>query len=581
MLPQYKLVVVNLVLSALLAIGLIIYRYIFPKRKINLFYLLILISLLPAISIFRMGSYESGDLSLHTTRLMSFYNLLINCHLIPRWTPEFNAGYGDPHFLFSYFLPYFIGSVFHFIGFSFLSSIKLLLALSFIFSGTTMYFWAKEELGEKSGFVSAVFYLFMPYHFVDMHFRVTIAENLSFVFLPLILLAIKKIIENNSKKWFIVLSISLGLLILSHQAISVMFLPIIICYCFFAWAMKNNRKFKNLASCFISIILGFLLASFYWIPIIFLAKFTQQGSDPTPISFPNFTELLYSPWRSGFLFQGHKGKLSYLIGYTQLLVICLSIYLIFKNALNKKLKNLLAFFLIIFTILFFMMLSMTKSIWEITPFLKYSQFSTRLLVTLSLCISIIAGIVVKKINKTWFIIMLCFFTIFYTILNWGNRRTIPTINDDYLKKEFSFKPDVSSLEPTSPIWADLNKSRLRTKPKSNIEIIKGETLVREIFRSPIRHTYTINAKSKTEIKENTLFFPGWIVEINDKQIPINYKNPKSPGVITFNLNKGIYNVNVKYVDLPIIIFSKWLSGLSLFGMLISVFAPKKLNFPKF
>lgn len=191
MLPTYKMVVLNLILSTLLLLGLIIYRYLF-RRKVNLFFLLMLISLLPIISILRTGTYESGDLSLHTQRLMSFYNLLFNYNLIPRWTPEFNAGYGDPHFLFAYFLPYFMGSIFHFIGFSFLTSVKLLLTFSFILSGATMYFWVKDELGQKSGFVAGIFYLFMPYHLVDLHFRVSIAETLSFVFLPLALLGTKK-----------------------------------------------------------------------------------------------------------------------------------------------------------------------------------------------------------------------------------------------------------------------------------------------------------------------------------------------------------------------------------------------------
>jgi 4-amino-4-deoxy-L-arabinose transferase-like glycosyltransferase len=86
----------------------------------------------------------------------------------------------------------------------------------------------------------------MPYHFIDMHFRVTVAENLSFVFLPFILLAIKKIIENYSKKWLIALSLGFGLLILSHQAISVMFLPVMIAYSLFIWIRKTKKRIKNL-----------------------------------------------------------------------------------------------------------------------------------------------------------------------------------------------------------------------------------------------------------------------------------------------------------------------------------------------
>jgi hypothetical protein len=571
------MVLINCILSTLLLLGLLIFKYIF-KRKINLLYLLIIISIVPIISIFRAGTYESGDLSLHAKRLISFYNLLINYKLIPRWTPEFNSGYGDPHFLFAYFLPYFTGSIFHFIGFSLLTSLKLLLAFSFIASGITMFLWVKDVLGEKSGFVASIFYLFTPYHLVDMHFRVTVAENLSFVFLPLILLAIKKNIENNNRKWFLVLSISTSLLILSHQAISVMFLPIMISYCLFVKISNNDVEFKNLIPCIISITLGFLIASFYWIPIITLAKYTQQGINTTPISFPNITELLYSPWRYGLLFQGHKGELSYLIGYTQLLIIFLSVYLLFKKTLNEKLKSLLIFFLITFLTILVMMLPITKFIWENTPLLKYSQYSTRLLVPLSFCISIIAGIVAKKINKTWFIILLCFFTIFYTILNWGNRGTISNINDNYLKREFNLKPDIGGLEPTSPVWANYDKSKPRTKPKFSIEIIRGNAVIDNTLRNPIYHTYLINAESNIEIKENTFYFPGWIVEADGKEVPISYENPKFPGVITFNLDKGYHIVRVMFVDLPVVVFSKWLSGLSTLTLLVFVFIPKKYIF---
>lgn len=355
-----------------------------------------------------------------------------------------------------------------------------------------------------------------------------------------------------------------------------MFLPLLISYLLLVWFRKKNKAIKSLIYCFFSILTGFLISSFYWLPIVFLAKFSRQGLNPTAISFPNLPDLLYSPWRFGLLFQGHKGELSYLIGYTQLLIIILSLYIVVKNTLSKQYKNLLIFFLVILGLLLFMILPISMPIWKNIPLLKYSQFSTRLLVVVALCISVIAGIIAKKTNKNWLIISLCILTISYTILNWGNRRNIPTINDDYLKKEFSTKPDVSGLEPSSPIWADLDKSKLRTKPISTIEITKGKALIKMLYRNPIQHVYTINAKTKIEVKENTLYFPGWIVSANNKQIPINYKNPNSPGVITFKLDKGSYSVNVKFTDLPIIIFSKWLAGISIFLLVTHVLILRNL-----
>src|SRR3989344_1144029 len=185
MLDPYRMVVVNVIASALVFFGVLFYRFIYPKKKINLFVLLIVISLLPLISMLRSGTYESGDLSLHAVRAMSYYNIIFNEHILPMWTPEFYAGFGDPYASFAYPLPYFIISVLHFLGFPFLISIKLLLATSFLLSGILMYIFVRKDLGEKAAFTAGVFYLFAPVHLVNMHFQVTIAMTLSYIFLPL------------------------------------------------------------------------------------------------------------------------------------------------------------------------------------------------------------------------------------------------------------------------------------------------------------------------------------------------------------------------------------------------------------
>jgi len=108
MIDPYRMVFVNIIASVLVFGGALVYRYIYPKKNVNLLVLLILISFLPLISMLREGTYQSGDLSLHAVRTMSFYKILFTEHILPRWTPEFYSGYGDPYFSFAYFLPYFL-----------------------------------------------------------------------------------------------------------------------------------------------------------------------------------------------------------------------------------------------------------------------------------------------------------------------------------------------------------------------------------------------------------------------------------------------------------------------------------------
>ena len=166
------MVYVNIIASLVLLAGVLFYRFIYPKKKINLFVLLLLISILPIISILRMGAYESGDFDIHIYRTMAFYNSLSEGHLTPSWAENLNATYGYPLFIFNYTLPYYILCLFHFIGFTYIGSMKLFLGLTLFLSGIFMYFMAKEHFKDDlAAFTSAIFYIFVPYHLIATHFK--------------------------------------------------------------------------------------------------------------------------------------------------------------------------------------------------------------------------------------------------------------------------------------------------------------------------------------------------------------------------------------------------------------------------
>ncbi len=581
MLEPYKLVAVNTIFCFILLAGVLIYRFVYPKKKINLLMLLILISLLPLLSMLRAGTYQSGDLSLHAVRTMSFFKILFHEHIIPRWAPEFYAGYGDPYFMFSYFLPYFIGSLFHLVGFSFLASLKLLMAVSYILSGIFMYFFIKDELGEKAGFTAAIFYLFSPFHLVNMHFQVTIAQTLSYLFLPLCLYLTKKIISSPRSSLLIILSIVEALFIMSHQVISMIFLPIMISYALFLFRSNIKVPAINLAKYSVSILIGLMLSSFYWLPIVSESQFTAQALNKQFIIFPSIVDLLYSPWRSGFLFQGHMGELSYVIGYTQIFVVIFSLFLFFRKSYDKRTRKMFLFFTCVLAILLFFILSLSKPLWYSLPFLKFFQFSARLLVPLSLCISVLSAIVVRVVKIKAFFIILCSITVLYTILNWGNRTTIPSINDATLIKENKTWPPLGpsvGLEPSSPIWSNLNKNISMKKRTADIEILYGNAEIKLLSRTSTSHMYVADVKSEyARIKENTFYFPEWILKIDGNQKNIEYKSQDHMGIITFELKKGTHKIEVSFVDSKITKFSNFLS-LTTAALLVIYFIKTHLTY---
>lgn len=581
MIQAYHMVALNIVLTSALCVGLFFYRYIYPKRKINLFYLLLLVSFLPLVSVLRQGTYESGDLTLHATRAISFYNALVFDHVLPRWAAEINLGYGDTYFEFIYLLPYLIISFFHLIGFSFLASVKLLLAFSYILSGAFMYLWVKKEFGEKAGFVAAVFYLFTPYHLVDMHFRVTIAETLSFTFIPLLFISIRNLIQKGQIKWIILTSFTVCLFMLTHQVIFVLSSPLFLTYGLIVWYYKKDRAVKDLRWYFLSFLTGALLATFYWLPILVESKYIYQIFYNKTIDFPLFWMLFFSPWRFGLLFQGHHGELSFALGYTQWLVFIVGVFLYFKHRFIGNQKVLIQFSLIAFLGYFLMMNSFTKFIWDVVPLINNVQFTYRLLVMCTFCISLIAGILTTQIKSDKFMSLLCIITIVYTILNWGNRGTLPYVTDEYLKNDLLHGKTLTGYpEPTAPKWVDPAKISFVKRPTKRIEVVEGDATIGEGFRNSVRHDYKIEVHSLVLIKENTFYFPGWKIIANGKDINIDYENKNFPGVISFKLYPGTYNVEVLFVDTFVRSISKKISLITLFLVLLVLVLKVCLRFKK-
>lgn len=558
---SHSLVLLSLTSLIIVVTLFLINRFIFPKKKINPFFISLIFSFLPTISIFRPGSYESGDLWLHTTRFIIFYESISQRIFFPNWGGDLNNTFGYPILMFDPPLQYYIASIFHFLGFSYLVSMKLFLALGFGLAGVFMYIWAKEKFGKLAGFVGAIFYTYAPFHLVDTHFRVSIGEASMFAFIPSTLLTTEKLFLKPSLLYFVLNSLSLFFLIIASPT-SIVPLTFIFFYILFLF-IKNN-KIKNLFYLSISYLLGFLLSSFYLFPVLFEGKFTHHAMFHKEVVYITISDLLFKSYMFGFLFQGHFGELTYLIGFTQLIVISVLLFLIYKNKLKKE--NSFGLFLIISLIITcFLTTKYSEFIWNILPIYKNLQFSFRLLILVSFLSSAIAVLVSTKINKK-IVYIFCMFAIITTILNWGNRKNIPVQTDKYI---ISGIPEATlngeGGDPASPIWTinDPRKVWEMKKPINHLEIISGEAKSKEIDRKINKHVYEINVTKNTYFKENTLYFPNWQIYANNKKLNINYQNKKYPGIMTFNLPKGKYNLTVFYEDTNVRKLSKILSFISL------------------
>lgn len=567
MIEPYRMVVVNLIASITLIAIFFLYRRLRPKKIIPEPLIIFTLSLLPLISLLRKGTYESGDLSLHATRFLSFYNSLKAGILIPQWSHDLNAGYGYPLFIFVQTFPNHIASIFHFLGFSMIDSIKILFALSFIVSGLGMYYFLKEFLPKQGALIGALLYLFAPYHLVDMHFRANPGEVLSFAFFPLAMLSLQKLYKKINLLWFDLFSLNVAFVILSHP-IAIVLIPFIVLYLLFLSAKKKNFKF--LSTSLSAIAVGFLISAYYWLPEITLSKFTHQAYYHKDVIFVGIKELLYSPWRFGLLYQGHFGELSFLLGYPQLLLLIYFVFLLYKKRLDKRIKPYAFFFLITFFITIFSMLSVSKPLWDVFFIFHNLQFTYRLLVLVIFIVAVIGSIAVYKIKSKKIIYLIILVTVFGTMLNWGNRRVIPQINDSYLQNNIPYaSKGVEGSAPSTPIWLDPKDPWQKNPRITDLKVDKDIVVYKTVRRTPIRHQYQISSKKKTKIVENTLYFPGWTVFINSRRTELIPE--RDSGLITFSIPKGQYKVEVLFVETEERKFAKSLSILGIIVVFFSFF----------
>ena len=516
----------------------------FPKYGPIIF--LIIISLMPLMALLQAGLPITHDGQDHVARIANFYQSLSEGNIIPRWAGNLNWGYGHPILMFLYPLPSYAASLFHLLGFSLVDSVKLVFAVAFIASGVTMYFWLREFLGETSAIVGSIIYNFAPYRFVDLYVRGAIGEHVAFIFPPLICYFLLKTAKESrfNRFYFVGASMSLAGLILSHNALLLMFLPFVILYgIYLIFNAKNKKLVASIYLLFAS--LGFGLSFFFLYPAFAEGKYTLRDIVASSEYFSRFVrldQLLYGFWSYGI-----SGQFTVQVGILQWIAVLGSLFII--PGLLKKERKLLGLYLIAFIYFvasLFLMLKESDFIWQTISILQKFQFPWRFLSVSVFMAGILGGLVVymilnENIRKV-ILIIIVIITFVMTKDFWQPK--------DYLMRPDSFYSGVyngtTDTGESSPIWS---VRFMEERPKTYSETIKGEAKIRELLRTSTHHKYEIESTYKSRIRENTLYFPGWRVYVDGKLYQdVQFQDPSHRGLMTLYVLDGKHVVDIKFED---------------------------------
>lgn len=501
-----------------------------------------------------------------------------------RWASDLGYGYGYPVFNFYDPLPYFVGGLVEIIGLNALLATKIMMVLGIILAAVSMYFLAKQFWGNLGGILSALFYMYAPYHALNIYVRGDVAEFWAYGFIPLVFYGLWKIYKEEKWRYVIISSIAFASIVISHNLVAMMVLPFLIVFA--TWLTLKSRKKKLSLYIAYSFVIGALLSAFYWLPAILELKYTNissilMGGSNFRDNFVCITQLWTSQWGYGGSTKGCIDGLSFMIGkYHILLSVFFALFAIFAFISKKygsrfekeKLFIILFSFLgMLISILFTLQIS--QPIWEFIRPMTFFQYPWRFLLMIVFFSSFIAGslfwVLEKFVKNRYFtttiLVVLSIAFIFvstkfftpekllavnsdYYTSSYALEWTTSRISDEYMPENFQTPKDPSGI-------ADFSK--LNSK---DIQIINA-------WQNSQKIVLTINLKRSQDMVLPLAFFPAWKGYLDGKQIKLS----EDKRGILVNLPSGKHELRIFFEQTPIEIFADLLSlagALSLFAGII-------------
>ncbi len=492
----------------------------FIKEHWLALFILLLISFPLIFPLILPGVIKTDDGEWLIIRFTAFYEALRDGQIPVRWVSRLNNGLGYPvmNFLYSGYL--YLSTPFYVLTRSYIFAVEMLTAVTLIISAWGMYLWLKRHFTSTISIMGAIFYLYAPYHVYDFLKRGSLGELLSLSIVPFIFYFIEK-------KQYGGISLSLALLLLSHNTLAALFLPVIGGY-FLLTTHKDKSSRRNI---FLSFLLGFGLAAFFWLPALYELQYTV------------FSSKEVSNWRN-YLTPVH------LIGIPTIVLIFGGGFIAFKEK-NFPMRKELIYFVVVALLALLLSIPYPKFLWEILP-IEFVQFPFRLLSVVIVAVSFLIAAILHAFKRSGQFAL--FVLILVITISFGNKYYIFDVEMNKDDNYFSTNQATTTVQNEYlPRWAK--------EPTPIVTEVAGSEhgKIENTVKESQKITFQVSSPQKTKVILNQLFFPGWQVFINGVK---NELEVTEDGRMSITVQKGISTVKFEFLRTPIRIISDTISLLS-------------------
>ena len=582
-------------------------KQVFSSKKLIPLYFLVFIFIASSWALFAPRFFRVHDYT-HAGRIVEMAKALTDGHFPVRWTQNFGYGYGMPLFEFYGPLPFYVGAVLYWLGLSAVGSIKALYLLAN--AGTVLggYKLGKRFFGRAGGLITAAALTLAPYRALNLFVRGALNETWAIMFLPWILLGVILIFDRERRGW-LMLTLSLTGLFLSHNIVTLIFMPILGLFVvgYFIQLLIRRvpelyrrtefrwRNFLRTAGEFIgSGLLAVGLSAFYLFPAFLEKGLTQVESVILSYYFDYHLHFLYirqffNPvWGFGGSAWSVTDDISFFLGWGQWLAVGVLVIVFLRQLwlrLWRKTHQILSkrgWVLLTVTgglLMATLYLSLLKSqwVWDQLPILKFVQFPWRWLsigiVFLALTLGSITWFIKQRLTRIYLSLVLVVVTVIGAVWYFRPEKYLPDNNQFYYTDPSLIRRELSG------ILHDYMSTGMPVPPS----VIPETLIINQV--EPTNGNYEVLADRtpekliRTDFTADTLLslavadYPGWRVEIDNQRWT---RQLGKDGNIEVLVPAGKHLVTLRFLSTPIRQYADWVS-LSAFVLLLYLVLPKNLS----
>lgn len=525
------------------------------------------------------------DGAIHISNIANFSQALAQGQFPVVWANDF-ANFGLPTPLFVQQLPSYVGAIINFVVHDVVLSFNILCLLSLFLSAVFFYFFLLIYFPRPTAAVSSVLFTIAPYRLLNLYSRGAMPELFASIFVPLAAIGFYFLIRKRKYLLgFMIASLSLAAMLLSHPMMSVVYIVLLGFYALFlliqvyqestAWQKFWQKEKLALLNLAIAGATALLLAGYYLIPLVLEVKYLTQGQigqylrADTGRTFGQLWSSYWPYWQVGRDFgpRVHALQIGALEGALLVIGVLVTLsWLVWRKKWRGQEKYFLALLYVLLAAIVLLFFLSESSTWLFLklPFLSQVQHHWRFLAALLFLPPLVLALLMQIMaSQRWFfwiatILVFCNVSLVFSQAYGKNYLA-------YNQERYYFTRHNLHGNDLETVWS----GGTGVLPAKTVQtaIVEGVGELTFVAQTDTKRELIVQSDRDVRIVDYTYYFPGWTLIVNGQEQALEFQDPHYRGLMTYRLPAGINQVTLEYRDTKIRLLGKLLSvgGWLLFG----------------